>query len=835
MGNRISFTVKRKSKDGSLSDVEHRARSLPGVDSVVVDRATCRLTAEVTREQVIPELLKVIEAAGYLPVGEFVDVRIGDMTCASCVGRVERALRKQPGVVRASVNLATNLGRIELLPEVTGVSAILRAIEKAGYPAQVQGAPIQGEGAGSGSSQEPGGQETTDSRRDLWGAGALALPLLVLSMVPMAVPALHRMGGQFFHFFMGWGGLLLAAPVQFWFGRRFGRAAVGELRHLSPGMNTLVALGSGAAFLYSTGVLLFPGAFPVGTANTYFEASSTVIFLVLLGKHWEGVAKGRASAAMRGLVDLQPKLAHRLREGREEDIPIDQVSPGDILVVRPGERIPADGIVTSGQSFVDESMITGEPMPIEKSGEDEVIAGTLNGQGALAFSTTRVGTATLLSQIARLVVDAQSSKPPIQALADRIAAVFVPLVLSLSVGTFLAWQLWGPAPTLNHALVSALSVLLIACPCALGLATPTAILVASGKAAELGLLFRNGSAIEGLAKANYLILDKTGTVTQGRPGVKRVFCIGMSEAEVIRLAASVEVRSEHPLGRALVEAAAERQLELFAAESFRAEAGWGVSGNLDGKRVRVGAIRLLTQLGQTLPSEVEVWLSQAQEAESPVVVLVDERLVGVVAVVDPIKPGSMDAVTSLQVLGLQVAMATGDHPRSAEPVAKSVGITQILSDQLPQDKAAEVARLQQAGYRVAFVGDGINDAPALAQSDVGIALGSGSEIAMEAGDVLLQSGDLRALLDAIRLSRQTLLTIRQNFFWAFAYNVVLIPLAAGALFPIFGLVLSPVLAAAAMSMSSLFVVGNSLRLRGFRSARRGGAGRAFSGQLEGSR
>jgi Cu+-exporting ATPase len=734
------------------------------------------------------------------PVPAHVEVPVGGMTCASCVARVERTLRAVTGVEAATVNLATGRASIDYRREAVGLVGLQDAIRDAGYepgePPTAATDPDLAERA-----------ELAGTRRDALLAAALTLPLFVFTMLPMLVPALHRALSPVVHFFMGWGGLALAAPVQLWAGRRFYRQGAAELRHGSPGMSTLVMLGSSAAFFYSLAVLLVPGIFPEGTAHTYFEASGAIVTFILGGRYLEARARGRTSAAIKKLVGLQPRTARVRRQGSEAELPIAEVVPGDLVVVRPGERLPVDGVVIEGESFVDASMITGEPVPAEKREGDEVASGTVNTSGSFVLRATRVGSETLLAQIIRFVEQAQGSKPPVQALADRIAAVFVPAVVAAAAVTFGVWLLLGPAPALSHAFVAAVSVLVIACPCAMGLATPTAIMVATGKAAELGILFRKGTALDALSRVTIVLLDKTGTLTEGHPAVTRVHVVaGMQERAVLRLVAAAETRSEHPLGRAVVAAAAARGLSLPPVDSFRAEAGYGLTASVEGHTVQVGAERWMDRLGVDLGGVRAVLGRLAADAETPVLAAVDGRLAAVLAVSDPLKPGSKKAVRALQALGLRTVMVTGDAQATADAVARALGIERAL------------AALQAAGERVAFAGDGINDAPALAQADAGIAMGTGTDIAIEAGDVILMRGDLGALVSAVTLSRRALSVIRQNFFWAYAYNVALIPLAAGALYPVVGVLLSPVLAALAMSASSLFVVGNSLRLRRFRAA-----------------
>ncbi len=726
-------------------------------------------------------------------------VPVHGMTCASCVGRVERALRRVPGVTAASVNLVTERATVE-----GGAAAgIVAAITDAGYEA----------GTPRGSDAPRVAEEPVQAvwLVDTVVALGLAAPLVAFSMGPMLFESAgdpHAMG-PLAHFFMGWGGLLLATPVQLWAARGLYRSAFAEVRHASPGMSTLVMLGSSAAFGYSLVALLAPRAFPGATAHTYFEASASIVALVLLGKHLEAVARGRSSAAIRALVALSPRTAHLETPDGEREVRLEQVCRGDVLAVRPGERVPVDGEVVKGEGFVDESMITGEPLPVERSVGGRVLAGTVNGASALSVRATGVGAETLLAQIVRTVEEAQATKPALQALADRIAGVFVPVVLGVAALTFAAWLLVGPPPALGHAFVAAVSVLVVACPCAMGLATPTAVLVATGRAAELGVLFRTGAAFEGLARADVIVLDKTGTLTEGRPTVTSVTPFGMTRAEALRLAASAEAGSEHPLARAVVAAAVAEGLSLSPAASLRAQAGYGIVATVDGRLVQVGAERYMRQLAVEVPADARTATGGATE----VLVAVDGALAAVVTVEDRPRPTSPAAVRELRALGFDVRVASGDSARAVAALAAEVGVVEWVADQLPADKAAFVKRLQGLGRRVAFVGDGINDAPALAQADAGVAMGTGTDVAVQSGDLILVRGDLRAAAQAVRLARKALRAIRQNLFWAVAYNVVLIPVAAGALYPAFGVLLSPVLAAAAMSGSSLFVLGNSLRLR----------------------
>lgn len=734
-------------------------------------------------------------------------IQIGGMSCAACVGRVERVIRALPGVEEATVNLATGSATIIFQPEQIDRARIAGAIRAAGYE--------PGEPAASAFSvQDTRDDELIRLRRDLAGAAALTLPLVLLSMGPMMLPGfaalLDRVAAPaLWH----WTEFALTTPVLFWFGRRFLIRGAAELRHLSPGMDSLVMLGSGAAWFYSLLVLSVPGLFPPGTAHRYFEAAAVIVTLILLGRTLEALAKGQTSRAIRGLLGLRSKTARILVGGVPHEIPADAVVPGDLVMVRPGERLPVDGVLTEGSSHVDESMLSGEPLPVRKSPGDEVIGGTLNQTGAFTCRATRVGAETVLARIVALVEEAQSSKPPIQRVADRIAAVFVPIVMAVALLTFAGWLWLGPEPALNYAFVSAVSVLLIACPCAMGLAAPTAIMVATGRGAGMGILIRRGAALETLARVQTLVFDKTGTLTEGRPALTELTAMGVDENRALVLAAALERHSEHPIGTAIVAAAEARGLALPEVTDVLAEPGLGISGRIDEDLIQVGSGLWMSALGIPTDSAAPLVARLGAEGQTPIYVAAQGTLIAVLTVSDPIKPGSAEAVARLRALGVQVSLLTGDGRATAEAVGRRLGITQVLAEVLPAEKAAEIARLQSGGGRVAFVGDGINDAPALARADVGIALGTGTDIAVESGELILMHGDPRGTADALVLARRTLRTIRLNFLWAYGYNVALIPLAAGAFYPLTGWLLNPMLAAAAMSLSSLFVVTNSLRLR----------------------
>lgn len=750
--------------------------------------------------------------AAAAPASITTTLRVEGMTCAACVRRVETALGRLEGVESARVNLATGQATVVYRPAAQDPESLAAAIRSTGYDAQV---PPADAGPWSGAVTAPAEENW---RRSMALAFAFTVPLVIVSMGRM-LPGLHgwtmALMPESRWQLIEW---LLATPVVLGAGMRFHRSGLRELRHGAPGMHSLVMLGSLAAYGYSVLALLVPRMFPAGAASTYFEAAAVIITLVILGRSLEARARGRASRAIARLLRLQVTTTWRLESGVWREVPIAAVRPGDRLRVKPGERMPTDGVVTEGRSYVDESMMTGESMPVAKSIGDAVIGGTVNREGSLVIAATRVGAETLLARIVRTVAEAQADKPPIQQLADRIAGVFVPVVLALSAVTFLVWLLAGPTPALSYAFTTAVSVLLIACPCAMGLATPTAILVASGRGSELGILFRRGSALDALAEVTTVLFDKTGTLTEGRPELVSIHAQG-SEAELLTLAAAVEALSEHPLAEAVVRAAKERGLPVPEACGVQATAGLGVAGEVAGRRVAVGSARFMTQQGYDLAPVAAAQQALTAAAQTPVFVSIDGVVRGVLGVADRPRPGAAEAVARLRASGMTVGMITGDQRAVAEVIAADLGIAQIHAEVLPTDKADVVRTAQRAGACVVFVGDGINDAPALARADVGIAMGGGTDIAIEAGDVVLMRGDPQAVVDAIGLARRTRRTIRVNFLWAYGYNLLLIPVAAGALYPFWGVLMNPMFAAGAMSLSSVLVVGNSLRLRRFLSMR----------------
>jgi P-type Cu+ transporter len=729
------------------------------------------------------------------------ELGIQGMTCASCVARVERVLRRLDGVTEANVNLATERAEIHFVPEIVSIEQLKAAVEQAGY---IVVALEKAENVRT--------EEVEQLKKSVIFSALFAVPLLILAMAPMFFPALDQW--LMAHAPINWILLLLATPVQFGPGRRFYRKGWASLHQGVPDMNTLVMIGTSAAYFYSLVATVLPQIFPVGTAQVYFEASGVVITLVLLGKYFEALAKGRASEAMKHLLRLQAKTAHVIRNGTEQEIAIEGVVQGDLIVVRPGEKIPVDGEVMTGASYVDESMITGEPMPVRKEMGASVVGGTINQNGTFQFRATKVGADTVLSQIVALVETAQGSKLPIQGLADRVVAVFVPIVLAIALFTFGIWMIFGGTTALSFALVNTVAVLIVACPCAMGLATPTSIMVGTGKAAELGIIFRKGEALERLQSVQVVALDKTGTLTKGKPELTDFLLQPGYDADaVLALVAAAEKGSEHPIARALIESA--KHLQIPEAENFEAVPGFGIVAQVNGQSVQVGADRYLVQLGIDISPFSQVAGKFAETGKSPLYVAIDGKLAALIVVSDPVKESSLGAVQALKSLGLHVAMITGDNRQTAQAIAAQLGIDEVLAEVLPQAKAEAVRKLQSTSSSVAFVGDGINDAPALAQADVSLAIGTGTDVAIETADVILMAGDLRGVVHAIALSRATLSNIRFNLFWAFFYNVVLIPVAAGALYPAFGLLFSPVLSGAAMGFSSLFVLANALSLRNF--------------------
>ncbi|WP_299779924.1 heavy metal translocating P-type ATPase [uncultured Roseobacter sp.] len=741
-----------------------------------------------------------------------ITLTVENMSCASCVGRVDRALAEVPGVIDVAVNLATEEATVHVRGDgPSGETLALQATE-AGYPAKV----LQGRDADDQANRQSAQADALGKRT--WIAALLTLPVFVLEMGGHMVPEFHHFIARTLGTTQSWWlQALLTTGVLLGPGRMFYVTGVSALRKGAPDMNSLVAVGTSAAYGYSLCVLLAPELLPAAAQVVYFEAAAVIITFILLGRWLEARAKGKTGAAIRSLLKLQPKTAQVLRGGVAQTVAVDEIVPGDIILLRPGERVPVDAVVTEGASHIDESMITGEPMPVEKSLGDPVTAGTINGPGSLRLDAKRVGADTVLAGIIRMVQEAQGAKLPIQALVDRVTLWFVPAVLGLATLTVVIWLVFGPEPVVSHALVAGVAVLIIACPCAMGLATPTSIMVATGRAAELGVLFRKGDALQALADVDLIAFDKTGTLTKGEPVLTDFRALGdFDRAYALALVAAVEARVEHPVAGAIVDAARSDVAQVPDARDVTALSGLGARGSVDGHVVLVGSDRLMQEEGIDFGDALGQGHILAAQGKTVFFAAIDSKPAALIAVSDQIKPNAADVVARLREQGRRVAMITGDKQETAEAVAARLGIDEVVAGVMPQGKTAALETFRSGGIKVAFVGDGINDAPALACADVGIAIGSGTDIAIGAADVVLMSGDLRGVSTALSVSQAAMRNIRQNLFWAFAYNTALIPVAAGALYASFGLLLSPQLAAGAMALSSLFVLSNALRLRGLK-------------------
>ncbi|EOZ9138841.1 copper-translocating P-type ATPase [Providencia stuartii] len=814
--NRLSLPVEGMTCASCVGRVERALKAVDNIDTAVVNLATERADITFKEHVDVDAAIRTIESSGYKVREEITELAIEEMTCASCVGRVEKALTQIPGVIEASVNLATERARIRHLSGAVTVADLEAAVVQAGYkPRRLSDASTNV----NEQADERREQEERSLRRSLFTAAIFTLPVFIIEMGSHFIPGIHHWVantlGQQLNWYIQF---VLATLVLFGPGLRFFQKGVPALLRAAPDMNSLVAVGTAAAYGYSVVATFMPQILPVGTANVYFEAAVVIVTLILLGRTLEARAKGKTSQAIKRLVGLQAKTARVERDGKMIEIPLDEVATDDIVFVRPGEKIPVDGVVIEGASYVDESMITGEPVPVSKEIGSEVVGGTINKTGAFSFRVTQIGSNTVLAQIIRLVEEAQGSKLPIQALVDKVTMWFVPAVMAGAVITFFIWLIFGPDPALTFALINAVAVLIIACPCAMGLATPTSIMVGTGRAAELGVLFRKGEALQALRDVSVVALDKTGTLTKGRPELTDLVpAEGFEYDEVLALVAAIETRSEHPIAEAIVAAAKEKGISFAAIEEFEAVPGFGVSAKVGGRSISVGADRFMKQLGLEVSHFQPTALRLGEQGKSPLYAAIDGRLAAIIAVADPIKETTPEAIKALHSLGLKVAMITGDNAATAAAIAKQLGIDEVAAEVLPDGKVAALKQFRSNGNKVAFVGDGINDAPALAEADVGLAIGTGTDVAIEAADVVLMSGDLRGVVDAIALSQATIRNIKQNLFWAFAYNALLIPVAAGLLYPINGTLLSPILAAAAMALSSVFVLGNALRLKRFQA------------------
>ncbi|ARY42851.1 heavy metal translocating P-type ATPase [Brucella melitensis] len=800
-----------------VSSVEKAVSRVPGVDKVSVNLATERADVTFKGTPDLPAVIEAIRKAGYdVPAGS-VDLAIEGMSCASCVSKVEKALSGVPGVTRASVNLATERAHVELAGQVA-LSELIKAVEKAGYEAHALDEARSD--ARAETQSEKRDAEAAELKKSVILAAILTLPAFILEMGSHLIPAVHmfvmdRIGMQNSWYLQ----FVLTTLVLFGPGLRFFKKGVPTLLRGTPDMNSLVVVGTFAAWGFSVVATFLPGALPEGTVNVYFEAAAMIVTLILIGRYLEARAKGRTSAAISRLVGLQAKSARVVRDGQAIDVPLEDVRAGDIVQVRPGEKVPVDGEVIEGASYVDESMITGEPVPVAKEKGAAVVGGTINKTGAFTFRATKVGHDMVISQIIRMVQDAQADKLPIQAMVDKVTGWFVPAVMAAAAITFVLWLAIGGTAMMGYALVNAIAVVIIACPCAMGLATPTSIMVGTGRAAEFGVLFRRGDALQTLRDASVIAVDKTGTLTEGKPALAHFDMVeSFDKDELLALVAAVEARSEHPIADAIVAAAQEKGLKLAEVSAFEAVPGFGLKASVGGREVAIGADRYMAKLGADVAVFAEDAKRFGDEGQSPLYAAVDGRLAAILTVADPMKETTPAAIAALHAQGLKVAMITGDNRRTAQAIARKLGIDEVVAEVLPDGKVAALKRLSAGGKRIAFVGDGINDAPALAAADVGLAIGTGTDIAIESADVVLMSGDLRGVVNAIAISKATIRNIGENLFWAFAYNVTLIPVAGGILYPFTGTLLSPVLAAGAMALSSIFVLSNALRLRRLRLA-----------------
>ncbi len=836
----IVLPIKGMTCASCVAHVEHGLKDTAGVEKAVVNLATERATVQYDPEKAtVPDMLWHVQDAGYDVLTDKVDLPLADMADAE---KIITALKAVPGVLNATVT--NNQAAIQIIPGAATIGDLRAAIEDAGahVAEDINGVAIA----------EPVDREAQARKRELVRERtnliigvAFTVPLFLLAMAHDLLHSVWMTNSTLTAFFtsayFGWLLMLLATPVQFYVGRAYHVGAWKAIRHRTANMDVLISIGTNAAYFYSVLVLIGVAIGVDFGDHVYFETAAVIITLIKVGKYLEARAKGETSAAIKNLMNLTPKTARVIRKGIESELPVDAVRVGDVMLVRPGERVPVDGVLLEGASSVDESMLTGESIPVEKNIGDRVMAGTVNKTGAFTFEARKIGKETALAQIVKLVEDAQTSKAPIQKLADQISAVFVPIVLVIAALTFVTWLIFGPSPAFTFALTNAIAVLIIACPCALGLATPTAIMVSTGKGAELGVLIRSGEALETAHKLNTIVLDKTGTLTQGKPMVTDVVIaptmrvpqlatagIGvassegrMSQDELVRLVASAEKFSEHPVGQAIVDYANAKGLSLAPVVDFGALAGHGIHARVDSREVVIGNDKLMVDQKVNTVALDKLAQKLAGEGKTPMFVAVDGQAAGLIAVADTLKVEARAAVQALQKMGIDVYMLTGDNERTAAAIAKQVGITNVIAQVLPEQKEQKVRALQaeikgNTKRVVAMVGDGINDAPALAAADVGIALGTGTDVAMEAADITLMRGDLRGVVTAIQLSRATMRTIYVNYFWAFAYNVAGIPIAAGLLYPFFGILLSPIIAAAAMAFSSIFVITNSLRLRNFK-------------------
>ena len=809
---RLQIPVTEMSCASCVLRVEQALLRIPGVTGAAVNLSQEKADLELDASVQAATLVQALDKAGYPARLEKVELSVSGMSCASCVARIEKALLSIPGMIRAQVNLASEHVLTDFISGTVSTAELIQTIRASGYDAVVLTDNLEEEHSRKT-------REQTALQRLLVFAAALTLPVFVIEMGAHLIPDFHHWIMANIGQSLSWKiQFLLCTAVLFGPGRAFLSKGLPAIWRRAPDMNSLVATGALSAWGYSV-IATFAGSWlPAGTEYVYYEAAAVIVTLILLGRFLEARAKGHTGDAIQKLLGLQAKTARLERDGDIVEVNIDTLQIGDVLHVRPGERIAVDGQVISGSSFVDESMLTGEALPVERKTDDIVVGGTLNKHGALRIRVSKIGKDTVLARIIQMVEQAQSAKLPIQALVDRVTSVFVPVVMTVAIVTVLVWLVFGPQPALSFALVNGVAVLIIACPCAMGLATPTSIMVGTGRAAELGVLFRKGQALQTLRDARVVALDKTGTLTNGKPELTDfVVQNGFDADDTLSLLASIEHSSEHPIAEAIVRAAQKRQLPLYPVNKFVAVAGMGVRASVRGHDIFIGADRFLLQQGIMLDSVHSVSSALAEADKTPLYAMIDGQLAAVIAVADTIKDGTPAAIRAFHALGLKVAMITGDNRNTANAIAAQLGIDEVMAEVLPQGKVEAVRALRLRFGNIAFVGDGINDAPALAEADTGIAVGTGTDIAIESADVVLMGGDLKGVVNALAISKATIRNIRQNLFWAFAYNAALIPVAAGVLYPLNGTLLSPMLAAGAMAMSSIFVVGNALRLRTFKA------------------
>lgn len=792
------------------SRIEKLIEKESGVEKVEVNYATEKVEVAYEPDRIsIRQIVKIIEGAGYEVIRDKKSYGVKTMTCASCASRVERAALDIEGVLDAAANLSSQKLFVSFIPQMVGFDRIAESLKEAGYSI----IDVEKNGKTDLDYDKHAGKEQKNLFRKMLFSLVVAALTMYVSMTYTELPPFNAMSEKTVFIML----MIMVLPVQFFCGWQFYKGFLKALKGGAADMNTLIAVGTTSAFLYSVLVTFAPGFIESAgmEADVYYDTSAMIIGLILFGRYLESKAKSRTSEAIKKLMSLQAKTARVLRDGRELDIPVEKVEIGDEVIVRPGEKIPVDGVVTEGSGAVDESMITGESVPVEKRKSDRVTGATINTTGFFRFRADRIGESTFLAQIIYMVEEAQGSKAPIQRIADRVASIFVPAVMAVAILTFAAWMLLGEDPAFNRALLNFIAVLVIACPCALGLATPTAIMVGTGKGAELGILIKGGDVLESVGRINTIAFDKTGTLTAGKPEVTRIYPFDVDERELISIAGSAEKASEHPLGKAIVKKAQEMDCDLESVDFFEAVVGFGARASIRGQDVLLGKPSLMNNNGINIEEAGEIIKSVGLKGEIPVLVAIDNELAGVMAVADVLKAEAGSAVSELKNMGLEVVMITGDNKLTAAAIAEQAGIERFMSEVLPDEKANAIGLLQAEGRIVAMVGDGINDAPALAKADVGIAMGTGTDVAIEASDITLISGDPEKAAIALKLSRRTLKTIKQNLFWAFVYNSVGIPVAAGLLYPAFGILLNPMYAAAAMAFSSVSVVSNSLRLKRF--------------------